>query len=183
MSELLDLLRARAFARRTVTLSSGKQSDWFVDCKQAVLSSRGHVLVGRALFDRCLRMPEVPTAVAGVELGGCSLASAVATHSAATEWPMDAMYVRKEAKAHGSARRIEGANHLPEGTPVVVLEDVVTTGGSTLRAVQNLRDHGFQVLGVVAIVDRGEEGGAEALAKEGLVFDALYGRPDFMGTP
>jgi orotate phosphoribosyltransferase len=119
--------------------------------------------------------------VAGVELGGCPLASAVALTSHQRGAPLDAIYVRKAAKEHGSRRMLEGDTHLPAGAKVAVLEDAVTTGGSTLRAVEVLRERGYEVVGVIALVDR-REGGAEAIEAAGLPFVALYGREDFLGA-
>jgi orotate phosphoribosyltransferase len=94
--------------------------------------------------------------------------------------PRDAVYVRKEAKDHGSKRLLEGDTRLAAGTPMVILEDVVTTGGSTLKAVEKLRAAGHAVVGVVALVDR-LEGGREAIEAAGLPMVALYTRRDFMG--
>ena len=90
------------------------------------------------------------------------------------------MYVRKQSKDHGSRRMVEGSDHLQSGARIAVLEDVVTTGGSTLRAVETLREHGFEIAGVVAIVDR-EEGGRDNIEGAGLPFVALYRRVDFQG--
>ena len=175
---LLALLRERAFERRRVVLASGKESDWFVDCKQAVLTAEGHALAGAAMLDRALEIG-TPDAVAGVELGGCPLASSVALLSFQRGRPLDAVYVRKQAKDHGSRRPMEGDSGLADGAKVVVLEDVVTTGGSTLAAIEKLRARGLDVIGVVALVDR-EEGGAEALAAAGVGLVALYRRADFV---
>ena len=118
--------------------------------------------------------------MAGVELGGCPLASATAMASCSTGRALDALYVRKSAKGHGTKKLVEGGDHLEPGARVVVLEDTVTTGGSTLRAVEQLREAHYDVCGVVAVVDR-SEGAAEALEDAGLVFRSLYNRGDFMG--
>ncbi|MGE0787075.1 MAG: orotate phosphoribosyltransferase [Sandaracinaceae bacterium] len=180
MDRLLELLRTHSFVKKRVKLASGRESDFFIDCKQTVLRAEGHRLVGEAMLERVLRLEPRPVAVAGVALGGCSLASSVALTSALHGTPIDALYVRKEAKDHGSQRLIEGDDHLPAGARVAVLEDTITTGGSTLKAVAQLRDRGFEVAGVIAIVDR-QEGAAEAIEGAGLRFDALYRRSDFMG--
>lgn len=175
---LLALLREHSFARRKVVLASGRESDWFIDCKQTVLLAEGHALVGARMLDALGQLPQRPQAVACVELGGCPLASAVALTSWQAGEPLNAIYVRKTAKDHGSRRPMEGDSAVPPGAPVAVLEDVVTTGGSTLAAVARLREAGFEVAGVIAIVDRGE-GGAEALREAGLPLVSLYGRSDF----
>jgi orotate phosphoribosyltransferase len=182
VDQLFELLRERGFRRGRFVLSSGRQSDFFIDCKPAVLLARGHVLVGEALLARIRELPEDVIAVAGVELGGCPLASAVACVSAATKKPLDAVYVRKETKAHGTRKMLEGADALPKGSNIAIVEDTVTTGGSTLRAIHSVRDAGFEVAGVVAVVDR-LEGGAHAIADAGVRFSALYDRNDFMREP
>lgn len=177
----LELLTARSFRRGTFTLASGRQSDFFIDCKPVVLSAEGHVLVGELLYSAIASFDRRPVAVAGVVLGGCPLASAVALTSfrVAPDAALDAIYVRKEVKDHGSRKRIEGADRLPSLAPVVVVEDTVTTGGSTLSAVGELRDAGFDVIGVVAVVDR-LEGAREAFEAASLPFRALFTRHDFI---
>jgi orotate phosphoribosyltransferase len=180
---LLELLRERSFARRKVVLASGKESDWFIDCKQTALTAEGHALSGALLFEAIEELvgrdPDTrPQAVAGVVLGGCPLASAVAMVAYEKKRPLDALYVRKETKDHGTKRLIEGAEHLPRGARVVLTEDVITTAGSTLAAVDVLEAAGFAIAGIVALVDRGE-GGREALAARALPFRALYTRDDF----
>jgi orotate phosphoribosyltransferase len=177
-ARLLELLKTHAFARRRVVLASGRESDFFIDCKQAVLMAEGHVLAGAVLFEELSRLPSCD-AVAGVELGGCPLASAVALTSYQRLAPLDAIYVRKDAKDHGSARLLEGNSRLPAGARIALLEDVVTTGGSTLKAAAKLHGAGYSVVGVIALVDR-LEGGREAVQAAGLPFVALYTRDDFI---
>jgi orotate phosphoribosyltransferase len=175
---LLELLRVRSFARRKVTLASGRESDFFIDCKQTVLTAEGHALVGALMFEALASLPQC-AAVAGVELGGCPLASAVAVISFQRGAPLDAVYVRKDVKDHGSKRLLEGNATLAAGASLVILEDVVTTGGSTLKAAAKLVDAGYKVAGVVALVDR-LEGGREAIEAGGVPVVALYTRRDFI---
>ena len=181
-SRLRELLRDRSFAKKRVVLASGKESDFFIDCKQTVLTAEGHVLVGELMLDALAELPPCD-AVAGVELGGCPLASAVSLtshlRSGTSVASKDAVYVRKDAKDHGSKRVLEGDTRLAAGASLVILEDVITTGGSTLKAVEKLRAAGYQVSGVVALVDR-LEGGREAIEAAGLPFVAIYTRRDFM---
>jgi orotate phosphoribosyltransferase len=177
-ARLLELLRTHAFARRRVVLASGRESDFFIDCKQVVLSAEGHVLTGALLFEALSRFSPC-VAVAGVELGGCPLASAVAFTSFQRLAPLDAVYVRKDVKDHGSARALEGNARLAAGAPIALLEDVVTTGGSTLKAASKLRDAGYAVVGVLALVDR-LEGGRQAIEAGGLGLVALFTRDDFI---
>ncbi len=177
-ARLLELLRTLAFARRRVVLASGRESDFFIDCKQAVLSAEGHALVGETMLGALAGLAPC-VAVAGVELGGCSLASAVALTSFLRGAPLDAVYVRKDAKDHGSRRLVEGGARLPAGASIALLEDVITTGGSTLRAAAKLADAGYAVVGVVALVDR-LEGGRAAIEREGMPLVALFTRDDFI---
>jgi orotate phosphoribosyltransferase len=177
-ARLLDLLRVRAFERKRVVLASGRESDFFIDCKQAVLTAEGHALCGEVMLDAVTALGPC-VAVAGVELGGCPLASAVALTSFRRGAPLDAIYVRKDAKDHGSRRQLEGNTRLAAGSRVALLEDVVTTGGSTLKAAAKLREAGYEVVGVVALVDR-SEGGREAIETEGLKLAALFTREDFL---
>jgi orotate phosphoribosyltransferase len=175
---LVDLLRERSFQRKRVVLASGRESDFFIDCKQTALTAEGHMLLGSLMFEALSALPPCE-AVAGVELGGCPLASAVSLTSLLRGRPLDALYVRKDVKDHGSKRLIEGDRSLSPGMPVVMLEDVVTTGGSTLKAVEKLSQAGARVVGVVAIVDR-LEGGAEAIRQAGLPIVSLCTRRDFL---
>jgi orotate phosphoribosyltransferase len=180
VDQLLELLRSRGFRRGHFVLSSGKESDFFIDCKPAVLLAEGHVLVGRALLGRIADTIGPVAAVAGVELGGCPLASAVAFASWTQGPAIDAVYIRKSSKAHGTRKMLEGADHLARGARLVIVEDTVTTGGSTLRAAEAVTNAGFEVAGVVAVVDR-LEGGGDAIRSAGFAFSALFDRTDFMG--
>ncbi len=177
-AELLRTLTERSYQKKRVTLASGRESDFFIDCKQSVLLGSSHVAVGSLMGAAALRIASSLVAVAGVELGGCSLASAVAMHFALSGHVCDAVYVRKGAKDHGSKRLLEGSDGIVRGSTVVVLEDVITTGGSTRSAVAILRAAGFVVPGVVVLVDR-QEGGREALEAAELKVESIYQRSDF----
>jgi orotate phosphoribosyltransferase len=104
----------------------------------------------------------------------------VASASWADGGPIDAVYIRKSTKEHGTKKMLEGADRLAPNARLVIVEDTVTTGGSTLRAVQAVREAGFEVAAVIAVVDR-LEGGAAAIRDAGLSFTTLYDRTDFMG--
>jgi len=174
--ELLELLRRLSYREGRVVLASGKESDFFIDCKQTVLTARGHQLVAELVLDGTRHLHDVH-AVAGVALGGCPLASAVSLMSMLRGRPMDALYVRKEAKDHGSRRLIEGP--VRSGMRVILLEDVITTGGSTLHAIEVLRGAGVEVVAVAVLVDR-LEGGVEAVRAAGVEVVTLYTRHDFI---
>lgn len=166
---LLKLLASRAYRLGRFTLASGRSSEHYVNCKPVSLSGTGLALLGALLLEQ---VEEGAAAVAGLTLGADPLVSAVAMSAALAGRPLDALIVRKEAKGHGTGAWLEGPLP-PAGSLVTVLEDVVTSGGSALRAVEQLREAGYGVERVVAIVDR-EEGGAEAMAAAGLELRSLF---------
>nr|WP_202865292.1 orotate phosphoribosyltransferase [Synechococcus elongatus] len=170
---LLDLLCDRAYREGDFLLSSGQRSTYYINGKQVTLHPQGSVAVGRLL---AARLPQEITAVAGLTLGADPIVTAVSVVAAYAGRDLTPLIVRKEAKGHGTQAYIEGPE-LPAGTAIAVLEDVVTTGGSALKAVTRLRDAGYVVDRVLALVDR-QQGGAELYAQEGLIFDALYRIPD-----
>jgi len=174
--ELLHRLRRDAFRQGRFRLASGRESDFFIDCKRVMLTAEGHRLIGAVLFDVVAAMTEV-AGVAGVVLGGCPLVSAVSLTSALRGRPLDALYVRKEAKDHGTGRRVEGS--VPVGTKVVLLEDVLTTGGSSCAAVEALRAEGWKVSHAIALVDR-DEGAKAALAALDVTAEGIFHRGDFL---
>jgi orotate phosphoribosyltransferase len=167
--ELLKMLKESAYKKGEFTLSSGKSSDHYVNCKPVTLTGRGLTLASMMLLEH------VDTkVVAGMTLGADPLVSGVAVCSALDMRLVDALIVRKEAKGHGTKAWIEG-REFPEGTKVTVLEDVVTTGGSAIKAATRLRDVGYKVERVVTIVDRQEDGEAsEFMESAGLELKSLY---------
>jgi len=177
-ARLIDLLRELSFERRRVTLASGRESDFFIDCKQTILTAEGHALVGELMFQALDDLPACD-AVGGVELGGCPLASAVSLVSFQKGRPLTGFYVRKARKDHGTAKLVEGDKSLKPGTRIALLEDVVTTGGSSLKAVETLKAAGAVVVGIIALVDR-LEGGADTIRASGLPLLTLSTRADFM---
>ncbi len=177
---LLELLRTQSYEKRQVVLSSGKTSDFYIDCKRTALTSEGHYLIGRMLLDAIRREAPEAVAVGGMTLGADPLASAVSLTSWLAGHPMPAFIVRKERKGHGTGAWIEGRTNLKDGDTVAILEDVVTTGASTLRAVERVMEEGLLVAGAFALVDR-EEGGREALKERGVPLFALFRRTDFTG--
>jgi len=166
---LLDLLAERAYRHGQFTLASGRSSNHYVNCKPVSLSGAGLALLAVRMLE--LVEPEA-VAVAGLTLGADPLVSGVAQAAALAGRPLDALIVRKEAKGHGTGAWLEGP--LPEaGATITVLEDVVTTGGSSLKAVTQLRQAGYTVNRVVTIVDR-QEGGQAAMAAAGLELVSLF---------
>ena len=166
---LLPLLAQKAYRHGHFTLASGRTSDHYVNCKPVSLSGEGLALLGALMLEQ---VEDAAVAVAGLTLGADPLVSAVAMRAALDGRNLDALIVRKEAKGHGTGAWLEGP--LPEaGSLITVLEDVVTTGGSSLKAVNQLREAGYQVERVVTIVDR-QEGGLEAMTAAGLDLHSLF---------
>jgi orotate phosphoribosyltransferase len=178
---LLERLRRDAYREGTFTLASGKTSDFFIDCKRVMLTGEGHALCGDAMLDELERAEAAGLAtvdvVAGVALGGCPLASAVAQTAFHRGRALDALYVRKEQKDHGTRSMVEGTARA--GARVALLEDVMTTGGSSLKAVEQLRAAGYEVAMILALVDR-REGAIDALKAAGVRGAALFAREDFV---
>jgi len=166
---LLELLATRAYRHGNFTLASGRTSSHYVNCKPVSLSGLGLALLSAQMLD--LVEPGA-VAVAGLTLGADPLVSGVAQAAALAGQALDALIVRKEAKGHGTGAWLEGP--LPEpGSRITVLEDVVTTGGSSLKAVKQLREAGYVVERVVTIVDR-QEGGLAAMQEAGLELRSLF---------
>jgi orotate phosphoribosyltransferase len=177
-ARLLRLLTELSFQEREVTLSSGKKSNFYIDCKQTALHAEGHFLIGqlgREVIDR--EAPEA-RAVGGMTLGADPIASAISLMSFVAGRPLHGFIVRKEAKGHGTGQWIEGMTNLEPNMPVVIVEDVVTTGGSTLRAIERARQAELRVVRVLALVDR-EEGGREAIEAE-VPLSTLFVKRDFL---
>lgn len=178
-TELLELIRDRSYERRKVTLASGRESDFYVDGKQTSLHPRGAYLLGRLLLEKIPLFGKVD-AVGGPTLGADPLATAVALVSSLEGKPLPGFIVRKEPKGHGTRRWIEGKKNLADGCSVVVVEDVVTTGGSGLSAVDKILEEGYAVAGLLAVVDR-EEGAREAIEARGYKFESLFTKTEIAG--
>ncbi|MBA3541191.1 MAG: orotate phosphoribosyltransferase [Deltaproteobacteria bacterium] len=177
LARLLTLLRTRAFAEREVTLSSGLKSNFYIDCKQVTLDAEGALLCGE-LFDAAVELiaPQA-IAVGGLTMGADPLATATSIASFRAGHARAAFLVRKEPKGHGTNQWVESAG-LAAGSRVVVLEDVITTGASTLRAIERARLAGLDVVHALGLVDR-LEGGREAIEKE-TPLTTLFTRQDFL---
>ncbi len=170
--ELLELLNKYGYQEGNYTLSSGKRSKHYINCKPVTLSGRGLTLTS------LLMLKEVDTqVVAGLTLGADPLVSGVSLVSALDSRMVNGLIVRKESKGHGTKAWIEGLLP-PEGTKVTVLEDVVTTGDSSITAAKRLREAGYEVERVITVVDR-NEGGKEAMKLVGLELISLYTLKDF----
>jgi len=176
LDRLRDLLLARSVTRGDFTLSSGRKSTFYIDARRTTMSGEGLALIGTLGLDRLAARGWGPRAVGGLTLGADPVAYAIAaaarTRSAGfpPAPPLDAFTIRKQAKTHGTGRRIEGC--FEPGYSVVVVEDVITTGGSAQEAIAALSAEGARILGVFAVVDRGE-GGREVLERAGHPVETL----------
>ncbi len=170
---LLDLFCQLAYREGDFVLSSGQRSSYYINGKQVTLHPQGALTVGRLLLSL---LPMDTQAVAGLTLGADPIVSAVSVVSALENRPIPALIIRKEAKGHGTMAYIEGPT-LPAGAKVVVLEDVVTTGQSAMKAVQRLREADYNVEQIIALVDR-QQGGAEFYESANMKFQALFSISD-----
>jgi orotate phosphoribosyltransferase len=170
LDRLLELLATRSARRGEFVLASGRRSTLYIDARLTTMSPDGLALIGPLGLARLQQARWGVQSVGGLTLGADPIAYAISYASAATATPLRAFTVRKEVKGHGTGRRIEGP--FESGDRVAIIEDVITTGGSALRAVEAVREEGGHVAGVLALVDR-EEGGREALEAAGLEVSAL----------
>lgn len=172
---LVDLIRRKALKFGCFTLVSGKKASYYLDGKQVTLDASGARLIAEGILD-LLEVEGRPAAIGGMSIGADPITAAVVTMSAVRGTPLVGFMVRKQSKGHGTDQYIEGP--VEPGDEVVIVEDVVTTGGSSLAAIQRCEAFGLKVARVVAVVDR-MEGGAEAFAARGYPFSSLLSIRDF----
>jgi len=178
-ARLIAIIKKRSFqSGKEVTLASGRSSTYYFNMKPTMLDAEGAHLIATLILDAIKDLDA--DLVGGLEMGAVPIAAAVAAVSHGTQRPVNAVFVRKEAKAHGTRSLIEG---LPNGDTlkgkrVVVVEDVTTTGGSAIKAAEALRAEGAEVVGVVTVVDR-QEGAGEAFAAAGLTLTPILTLADF----
>lgn len=175
--KLLELLKEKSWANRKVILSSGKESDFYIDVKQTALHSEGAYLLGKLLF-KMLQTGKKVKAIGGLTLGADPLVSAMALMSHLEKKPLHAFIIRKEPKKYGTLLWIEGTKNLEKNMPVAIIEDVVTTGASTKLAIERTQACGYKVKRVLAVVDR-QEGGREEIEKSGFRLETLFVKSDF----
>lgn len=165
---LIALVKEKALEFGDFTLASGKKASFYLDCRRVTLDSQGANLIAAGILE--LIDADWPDAVGGMAVGADPITGAVITLAGQGPRPLRGFIVRKEAKAHGKGRDVEGP--VKEGDRVVIVEDVVTTGGSSLLAIEKVEAAGIQVMGVIAIIDR-LEGGAAAFAERGYRLQTL----------
>ena len=157
--ELLRLLATKSFRLGEFTLASGRTSDYYIDCRTTTLDARGAQLTGRVFLDEIEARGWKAHAVGGLTLGADPVVVAVAVASGT----INGFLVRKAEKLHGTGQRIEGFQQ--KGAPVVIVDDVCTTGASTIQAIEAAREFGFDIVGVMCLVEREEAGGRQAVEK------------------
>jgi len=172
---LRDLLLARSVRRGDFVLASGRRSSFYIDARLTTMSGDGLAVIGGLGLDRLASRGWAPRAVGGLTLGADPVAYALALTARRRGLPLDAFTVRKQAKEHGTGKRIEGC--FAPGMAVVIVEDVLTTGNSARDAISAVESEGGGVLGVMAVVDR-EEGGREALERAGYPVEAFLTASD-----
>ena len=168
--ELIGLIESRALKRGTFRLASGREASFYLDAKQVVLDAHGAMLVGRAILDRLRSLGPLPAAVGGMSIGADPVTSAVVTMAGVEGLPLKGFLVRKEPKDHGTKRFVEGP--VAAGDRVVIVEDVTTTGGSSLLAIDRVQEFGLVVERVVTVIDR-LAGAKDAFAARGIPLESL----------
>jgi len=176
---LRQLLLQKSYEQRTVALASGKMSDFYFDGKQTTLDAEGSLLVGNLFWETIAASGRRVEAIGGPTLGADPIVTAVSLISALKGHPIPAFIVRKEPKKHGTGAWIEGEKNLKVGMQVALVEDVITSGGSLLKAVDKVRRAGYFVSLLLAIVDR-EEGGAEILKRAGYPLVSLFTKTELL---
>src|SRR5258708_4495739 len=178
-ARLRDIIHQRAFGRGEIKLASGRGSDFYFNLKPAMLDAEGAALLAQLTLDALAG--ERIDYIGGLEMGAVPIAGAVAQLSFMLGAPMQAFFVRKKPKEHGAKLSIEGLmpGETLAGKRVVIVEDVTTTGGSAMKAVDAVRDAGATVAFVLSLVDR-DEGATEAFAAQGIEFRAIYRASEFL---
>ena len=168
--ELIGLVEAKALKRGTFRLASGREASCYLDAKQVVLDAHGAMLVGRAILERLRSLGPLPAAVGGMSIGADPITSAVITMAGVEGLPLKGFMVRKEPKDHGTKKYVEGP--VEPGQRVVIVEDVTTTGGSSLLAIDRVHEFGLVVERVVTVIDR-LAGAKDAFAARGIPLESL----------
>ncbi|SNB45590.1 orotate phosphoribosyltransferase [Geobacter sp. DSM 9736] len=175
---LKEIIKELSYEKRKVTLASGRESDFYFDGKQTTLHPEGSYLTGKLFFE-AVKDVEGLEGVGGLTLGADPIATATSLVSFLEGKPVPAFIIRKEPKGHGTGAWLEGRKNFKPGSRVVIVEDVVTTGGSSMKAIKRAEEEGLKVLGVVTLVDR-EEGGRENIEQEGYWLKAIFTKSDVL---
>lgn len=178
--DLKKIIVEMSYEEREVTLASGRKSNFYFDGKQTTLHATGGLLVGKAFWEEVKQFEGPIHGVGGLTMGADPIATATSIAAELAGEPVHAFIIRKEPKGHGTGQWLEGRKNLPPGSRVVIVEDVTTTGGSSLKAVERAEEEGLVVLGIVTLVDR-EEGAREAIEGAGQNLRAVFTRTEVVG--
>lgn len=178
-ARLAALLYEKSYMEGEFTLSSGRKSDYYFDCRQSSLNPGGAWLIG-SIFLHMLKDCEGARAVAGMTLGADPLVTATSLVAYHNDVYLPALIIRKEPKGHGAGRSVEGLANVNPGDLVVMLEDVVSTGGSVIKACRAVEQAGLKVHSVLCILDREEPGGKEAFADAGYELRSIFTRSELV---
>ncbi|MFK5926034.1 MAG: orotate phosphoribosyltransferase [Desulfuromusa sp.] len=179
-AELKTIICELSYEEREVTLASGRKSNFYFDGKQTTLHARGGLLVGQAFWEEIKTFSGSIAGVGGLTLGADPIATATSIAAQLEGVNVHAFIIRKEPKGHGTGQWLEGRKNLPPGSKVVIVEDVTTTGGSSMKAVERAEEEGLEVVGIVTLVDR-EEGAREAIEGAGQVLRTVFTKSEVVG--
>lgn len=169
---LLQIIKDLSYEEGDFILASGKRSTYYIDAKETTLNPEGMYLTGNIMYTMVRAISDID-AVGGVSIGGDPLVCAVVLSAYRKKDNLVGFLIRKEPKGHGTNRWVEGGKNLRKGMNVIILEDVVTTGGSSLKAIEGTEKEGYNVRGIVAILDR-LEGGKDAIESKGYTFKSIF---------
>ena len=173
--QLLEIIKKESVFKGEFILASGKKSNFYIDMRKTSLHPLGAKLIGEIIFEK-IKSFNIDS-IGGPTLGADPIVSAVSIASALSEKPIPGFYVRKEAKSHGTMKMIEGI--FKPGNRVIIVEDVVTTGSSTLKTIKAVENEGGKIIKIITLVDR-EEGGSENIKKEGYEFESLFRKTEIL---
>jgi len=177
---LARLLIEKSYLEGDFTLTSGQKSDYYFDCKHTALHPEGSWLIGRFFLDMIRARGDVQ-GVGGMTLGADPLISAVTVVSHIEGYPLPGFIIRKQPKGHGTNQYLEGLNNFEPGMNVCLLEDVITTGGTLLKAVDRVREQSLNIVAIMGVLDR-EQGGRENIAKAGFELETIFTRKELVET-
>jgi len=177
---LREFIKARCYLRSEkpiFRLSSGEMSNFYFDLRLATLSPEGQYLIGNVVLQKMDELGLKPKAIGGLTMGADPISTAVAFASHLKGEPIEAFVIRKEPKAHGTMKQVEG--NVEEGDPVVILDDVLTTGKSTIKAIEAARAAGLKILAAIVLLDRGEHEGKANVEQTGARLYSIFRKEDF----
>ena len=179
-TSVLNTVKTLCYEKKEFVLASGKTSDFYIDLRRISFDGEYLYLIGRLLYDEIKKIKDLKfSVIAGVPVGGIPLISSILTASFLDKNPLKSVVIRKEKKEYGKGNLIEPVQFLSKGANILIIEDVVTTGGSILKAVKNAREEGYEITDAVCVVDR-QEGGAEFLKENGIELHSLFTKKDIM---